>query len=119
MQINNNSKIKSTPSLSSKEIRQIQNFEMSQKYCKPLELYNGCPSNKSIRCDDGRCVQNESDCNKNPSCTNDKPYLCNNGECNDNCDNILYSECKENEIHCPNGKCVSNDKLYIQPEKMP
>ena len=37
-----------------------------EKYCKPLELYNGCPSNKSIRCDDGRCVQNESDCNKNP-----------------------------------------------------
>ena len=70
-----------------------------EKYCKPLELYNGCPSNKSIRCDDGRCVQNESDCNKNASCPNDKPYLYNNGECNDNCDNIEYSECKEYEIH--------------------
>ena len=37
MQINNNSNIKSTPSLSSKEIRQIQNFEMSKKFCKPFE----------------------------------------------------------------------------------
>ena len=85
-----------------------------KEFCKPLELYNGCPSNNSVRCYDGRCVYNESDCYKNPSCPNDKPYLCNNGECNDNCDNILYSECKENEIHCPNGKCVSNDKLYIE-----
>ena len=34
MQINNNSKIKSIPSLTIKEIRQVQNFKMSIKYCK-------------------------------------------------------------------------------------
>ena len=34
MQINNNSKNKSIPSLSSKEIRQIQKFQMSINYCK-------------------------------------------------------------------------------------
>ena len=34
MQINNNSKIKSIPSLTIKEIRQVQKFEMSMKYCK-------------------------------------------------------------------------------------
>ena len=34
MQINNNSKNKSIPSLSAKEIRQIQKFQMSINYCK-------------------------------------------------------------------------------------
>ena len=34
MQINNNSKIKSIPPLTIKEIRQVQNFKMSIKYCK-------------------------------------------------------------------------------------
>ena len=34
MQIENNSKIKSIPPLNNKEIRQIQKFEMSIKYCK-------------------------------------------------------------------------------------
>ena len=34
MQINNNSKIKSFPPLTNKEIRQVQKFEMSINYCK-------------------------------------------------------------------------------------
>ena len=78
--------------------------------CTDIKTYDGCPDQMN-RCPDGSCSNN---CNINPACTIEKPYLCNNGKCSDNCKND-YEKCEEGKVNCPNnGLCVPEEDLYTK-----
>ena len=92
--------------------------------CLPEEQYNetickiplnqtGCPKDKPIRCDNGRCMHSESECIlANKACPeDDKPFLCNNGKCVDDLNNCNNDEkCEDGFIRCYNGRCVENNE---------
>ena len=78
----------------------------------------GCPKDKPIRCDNGRCMKYEFECLlSNKACPeDDKPFLCNNGKCVDDlntCDDD--QECEDGFIRCYNGRCVENNEVsYLE-----
>ena len=94
----------------------------SQKYldgkCPPITNKNGCPKANQFRCDNGRCMNLESECilASNACPDDDNPFLCKNGECVSNLDLCKDDDkCGEGFIRCPNGRCIEDkEESYME-----
>ena len=70
---------------------------------------NGCPYNKQIKCDDGTCVKDKSECKTDFKCNALDKKLCPDGSCistSEECplDNGCY---KDREFKCGDGTCIN------------
>ena len=95
-----------------------ENDKEEEAKCKIPLNQTGCPKEKPIRCDNGRCMHSELECLlSNKACPEDeKPFLCNNGKCVDDLNNCNNDEkCEEGFIRCYNGRCVeNNENSYLE-----
>ena len=97
----------------------INNDEDEEGKCPPIPSImnqNGCPKENPIRCDNGRCMNSESECILSANaCTDDEPFLCKNGRCVSNLENCIDEKCEEGFTRCKNGRCVKdNEESYMR-----
>ena len=97
----------------------IKNEELKKEGRCPANPLNknGCPKEGQIRCDNGRCMNSESECLlASSACPDDEnPFLCSNGECASNLTNCaVENKCPDGFIRCNNGRCVEdNEQSYL------
>ena len=74
---------------------------------------NGCPRENQIRCDNGRCMNSETECLlASRSCPDDeKPFLCPNGECISDLNECAENKsCSDGFTRCNNGRCIEDNE---------
>jgi hypothetical protein len=91
----------------------IDNELFDKDKCSTPLSQIGCPNENQTRCDNGRCMNSESDCfMASKACPDDsRPFLCNNGECVSSLNNCNDdNKCGDGFIRCFNGRCVEDDE---------
>ena len=94
----------------------MNNTDKPNKCLSPLNRI-GCPKENQTRCDNGRCMNSELECIlSNKACPDDdKPFLCNNGQCVSDLSECKDNECEKGFTRCYNGRCVEdNEESYMQ-----